>query len=691
MNNQEAVSIYSPVQETSDLGRWLRRLFPVLLFFVAYLPRVTTAVGSTMLWHRRARTFSDAILEGHWADTYQAPHPGVTIMWRASLGRGVGILLNPGFDGMSVTRRLSIELIPIAIVISLAIVLAFFLLKRIFDFQVAAFATLLLALDPYHISLSKVIHVDALVSTFMLLSALFLWLFLKDSRWPWMLLSGLFAGLGFLTKTPAIFLIPYFFLCLLVWQAGLWWRKRQIDGGYRWIQGVGEILMASVIWLLALAVVYFILWPSMWAQPLETLSQTWGGAFFYRKTPHENPMLFLGELYNADPGPLFYPVNLAIKTTAVTLIGFLLSFFVLIRGRLRRNQRQAIFLGMAFVFFFILMMTLGEKKQARYMLPALQFITLLAGIGWVYSLRRIWQGRKWLLQLSLASLLVLQLMIVMTRSPYFGTHFNYLLGGPRRILENDVVAGQEHAIGVELAADYLNTYPLPTQLVVGAQSWLQFYHYFQGKTVPLTDDKVDYILFTRNRIKRDIHAGEWQALWEEYREREPKFVVSFDEVPYVWVYKTGPLIDDQHITNPLNTVIGQRFRLLGYEYSPQEVLPGETVTLTLFWEALESQLGDYTVFTHLFDSDNQLRGQQDNPPQNGMYPTHFWDQGERVQDQYEITIDPDAPPGDSHFAVGMYILETLERLPIVTDVGQDVPERSLLLPGPRVLPNAVSE
>jgi hypothetical protein len=33
----------------------------------------------------------------------------------------------------------------------------------------------------------------------------------------------------------------------------------------------------------------------------------------------------------------------------------------------------------------------------------------------------------------------------------------------------------------------------------------------------------------------------------------------------------------------------------------------------------------------------------------------------------------------------MYILETLERLPIVTSEGESLPERSLLLPGPRVI------
>ncbi|MFN2180725.1 MAG: ArnT family glycosyltransferase [Candidatus Promineifilaceae bacterium] len=688
MNNQGTVRRLSPSENstynpTSNPGWWPDRIFPALLFLFAFVPRVTALVGSETLWHDRAGEFIDAVMSAQWSGTYLAPHPGVTTMWLAGLARRAGLLFNPGYDGMSVAKRLNIELIPIALTISLGIVLAFLLLKRLFDFQVAAAAALLLAFDPYHLSISKVIHVDALVSTFMLLSALFLWLFLKENRWPWVLLSGVFAGLGLLTKTPALLLIPYFFLCMIIWQADRWQRGETQD----FASLLRDVVKMTLMWVPALAAIYVVLWPAIWVKPLDTLALTFGGALFYSETPHENPVLFLGEATVTDPGPLFYPVNMAIKTTAVSLTGFLLSFFVFLRGRLRTYQRQALLLGFAFIFFFILMMTLGEKKLSRYILPALQFVTILAGIGWVYTLRCLWGERQQALRLSLVLLIGIQFLIAAARFPYFGTHYNYLLGGPKRILENEVVAGQEFGIGVELAADYLNDLPLSTELVVGAQNWLDFYHYFQGKTVPLTDDRVDYLLFTRNWTLRGTFDREWRAVWEKYREREPKLVISFDDVPYVWVYKTGPVIDEQHIANPLNVTIGDRVRLLGYEFSPDKALPGDTIVLTLYWEALQSGLGDYTVFTHLLDAGGQLRGQQDNQPQKGMYPTYLWDKGERLEDRYEISIDSDAPPGVTNFSVGMYILETLERLPIVTSEGESLPERSLLLPGPRVIAN----
>ena len=87
------------------------------------------------------------------------------------------------------------------------------------------------------------------------------------------------------------------------------------------------------------------------------------------------------------------------------------------------------------------------------------------------------------------------------------------------------------------------------------------------------------------------------------------------------------------------------------------------------------------MFTHLLDPSGELRGQQDNQPQGGMYPTYLWDQGERIQDILELKIDPDAPPGQYDLAIGMYTLENLERVPITDQHGEIAPDNRLLIPG----------
>jgi hypothetical protein len=650
------------------------------VFAVALLPRVLGFVGSTTIWQTRAKAFMEAIARGDWASTLQAPHPGVTTMWLAGLARAVSLAPLPGFDDLPLAHQSAIELVPIALIVSLGIVLAYALLARVFDRQVATVAALLLALDPYHISLSKAVHVDALVSVFSLLSALYLWAFIKERRWRQILLSGVSAALAMLTKTPAVFLAPYALLCVLVWQVSDWLAGRRLD--LRRLRTVGAVV---VLWTLALVATYWLAWPSMWSQPLKTLGASFGGALYYRDTPHENPIYFLGQATDEDPGPLFYPVNMAIKTTAVSTLGFLVSL-ALLRRPLEPHKRAALLLGLGFVFFFAAQMTLGEKKFARYALPALQFVAILGAVGWVWLLRRLMRGRVWLLSLSLLLVVVAQFAVSIPRHPYYGTHYNYLFGGPKVILAGGMVSGQEKGEGLKIAAEYLNGMPMSPLLVVGAHQFGAFYFHFRGKTVPLTDDVPDYLLFTRSEVLRRVGAEQWGEVWETYRTRTPKLVVAFDSVPYVWVYKTGPLIEEGKIGHLVQAKVGQAIELLGYDFEPQQVRPGEAVQLTLYWERVRQDPGDLTVFTHLIDATGQGRAQKDNPPQGGMYPTYLWDAGERVQDSYQLELPADAPAGTYRFAVGMYVLQTMERQPITTAQGTSPPDHQLLLEGPEVLP-----
>ncbi len=201
---------------SSVLAHRFKQIFPVFLFIVAFIPRVLNQITIFTLWHTRARLFIEAIKNQDWASTFQAPHPGVTTMWLAGLAQEIGGFLDSDFADRSTNQQMAIELIPITIVIAISIVIAYFLLRDVLDWQIAAVATLLLALDPYHISLSQAVHVDALVSIFALLSALFMWSYIKRHRPLLLVFSGIFAGFALLTKTPSLFLFPYFLLVIFI-------------------------------------------------------------------------------------------------------------------------------------------------------------------------------------------------------------------------------------------------------------------------------------------------------------------------------------------------------------------------------------------------------------------------------------------------------------------------------------------
>ncbi len=50
----------------------------------------------------------------------------------------------------------------------------------------------------------------------------------------------------------------------------------------------------------------------------------------------------------------------------------------------------------------------------------------------------------------------------------------------------------------------------------------------------------------------------------------------------------------------------------------------QVVTLTLFRQALSTPDRSYTVFTHLLDSQERVRGQRDQIPVGGERPTNGW-------------------------------------------------------------------
>lgn len=134
------------------------------------------------------------------------------------------------------------------------------------------------------------------------------------------------------------------------------------------------------------------------------------------------------------------------------------------------------------------------------------------------------------------------------------------------------------------------------------------------------------------------------------------------------------------VTTPLTneTRIGDFAQLLGYDLPIREIHPGQTITLTLYWRAVARPDRDYTVFAQVLDqAQTSVWGQRDQQPQQGRYPTSIWEPGETISDTYSITIKPDTKPGTYLLQIGMYRLDTQQRLP-VTAAGTPVGDRVLL-------------
>jgi hypothetical protein len=92
--------------------------------------------------------------------------------------------------------------------------------------------------------------------------------------------------------------------------------------------------------------------------------------------------------------------------------------------------------------------------------------------------------------------------------------------------------------------------------------------------------------------------------------------------------------------------------------------PGETLTLTVVWQAQQPLMRDYTAFAHLVDEAGQGWAGDDHQPYGGLYPTTAWGAGEMVRDSFALTVPAAAPPGLYHVQVGWYDPTTRRRLPV---------------------------
>jgi hypothetical protein len=108
--------------------------------------------------------------------------------------------------------------------------------------------------------------------------------------------------------------------------------------------------------------------------------------------------------------------------------------------------------------------------------------------------------------------------------------------------------------------------------------------------------------------------------------------------------------------------LGAQIALVGYDTTTSAA--SDTLTLTLYWEALQAPQGDYKVFAHLLDATGALVAQDDAPPRSGSFPTWAWQPGDLVPDPHQVTLSDVRPPGPYYWLVGMYHPDTLERLPI---------------------------
>ncbi len=175
--------------------------------------------------------------------------------------------------------------------------------------------------------------------------------------------------------------------------------------------------------------------------------------------------------------------------------------------------------------------------------------------------------------------------------------------------------------------------------------------------------------------KLDLVVG-WYDIqnWERLRTEEGRDAVKLATIEI----KAG---EANLYPNPVNYDFQGQLALIGYKMEPRRLTAGETLELTLVWQALDEMEIDYTVFTHLRDLEdpsNRIYAQHDASLPGG---TTSWQKSHVAEVRYQLDLAQDTPATVHEVEVGVYYQDgegVSHRLQLLTPEGQLVDDFLIL-------------
>jgi hypothetical protein len=518
-------------------------------------------------WLNFSADFALELKQDVYSGTYQIEHPGVTLMWVGTAAYKNAfqdyLTRNPEYSDRAslkyfieeTWKQNPLEVLVearkiLALINTILLLLAYGYARRIIGVWPALIGFALIAFDPFHLALTRVMHLDGLLADLYLLSLLAYIRFSQERKPLNLLVSGISAGLAWLTKSPGFFLIPTLGIVALlqVWQR--WRQEKQVVR----ISMIWEEVWPLIIWGLVGAAVFVAAWPAMWVAPLEVLSKVFGNAESYAIQGHSSDIFFNGQIISGGDFGLqyfyFYPLTFLWRTTPLVIIGlvaFIAGYIKMIKPMDDAKIRffSAALLIAAIVFSGL--MTIGHKKFDRYLLPVYPPLDLLAGLGWYAALlwlkNRLPKRTRALAVPFIAGLvIILQAGSSLSLFPNMLAYYDPLMGGSRKAPQVMQIGWGE---GLDQAALYLNQKPDAKDLLVS--SWYgagPFSFFFSGETFNLPSTVItandwqairssDYLVIYVHQWQRNLPA----ELLSELAGQTPEHSIWINGIEYVRIYK----------------------------------------------------------------------------------------------------------------------------------------------------------
>ena len=582
--------------------------------------------------------------------------------------------------------------------------------------DLALAAAALVAFNPMFLFISGSVNNDNLIVP---LATLILWLVVRTLRQGWLsngraVVLGLLLGLAALTKLSGLALLPLTAAVLVVVAA----RRRAWGALFRW----GALIAVPVI---AVAGWWYLRNWQLYGDPtgLNAMLDVAGRRpelFTFQRLTSEFQGFRLsywgvfGGFNVIGPQLLYWFYDLLVLTGLAGWTAWLARR----RGQWRSPVAERLLVLAAWVVLVLVALIRWTAQtyasQGRLAFPAIGAIAILVTFGLAGWLPRRWQGR------GLAAVSVL-LFLLAAAIPFAVIRPAY--ARPPILTEGDVPADAQRSDVTHAGSLRLLAYELPQESVRPGQT-LPVTIYWQ-LTEPTDGDLAVFVHLLGRGGELAGQVGSYPGLGayplkllkpgDIVRDTYQVPIIVTATVPSLLRVDVGlfdradpaltglsvigaagedasgmigaarllPYAAEADLPRTPRFDLGGQAALVGYDFPQEVVQPGDTLPITLFWQAQARMAEDYQVFVHLMGPDGRPVAQGDKSPLDGDWPTSAWEPGQTFRDDYQIQVPDDLAPGAYELRVGLYRLGDFGRLPVQGPEGR-VADSAIILGQARV-------
>ena len=479
----------------------------LLLFIIALLPRII-GLGQhdifvdEITWMSRCKDVYAAVRTLSWnsgnSNWWLTPGIAEAIGLPVTFLGGISMTyLSPGYSvhSLNIMRDFVATRLPVALIGTFFIPIFYLLLRKFINDKIAFVTSMLLALDPISVGLSRWLHQDMAMTAFSVLS---LMLFLVSKRKLSIVASAFFASMAILTK-PQGFLLP---ITLIIVSVIAFLTKQKV------------YIKQLLVWLVLTAAFTILFFPYLWSNPVGNMLHYL--SFQVSNVDLGNLTYFNGQITNNPPW-YYYFVIFPFRVPESVLVGFLTGFVLLLINFKNNFLKNKLFqTALVYSVIFVFVISSSDKKLGiRYLYGIWPYIYILAASGLIFLERFISRPLKkvyWLV------VFLFPVWGILKFYPSYYLFYNHFIG-PQQFQSLESVG---YCDSVKPAIEYLGPklYHGVKIMLPGCDAAINYYTGFTIDRINSVAEKPDYIIEETDIVQKtpDVLNQIQSARYQEIKE-----------------------------------------------------------------------------------------------------------------------------------------------------------------------------